>query len=139
MNCSHAARRSSPLGLGAHGEAVAQAGAVGHHVGNGALLVDAGKQVGPGTGGIDQHIVAAVGLRVQGHASWEGLLMMARYQRGGIHAFLGLGIVEALGARTVRIAENHVWNAVVAIGRRLAKDICVAILRARELVSRFKG
>jgi len=30
-------------GLGAHGETIAETGAVGHQMGNGALLVDAGE------------------------------------------------------------------------------------------------
>jgi len=88
----------------AHGMTVAQAGCVGHHMRNGALFVDSGEQVRPGTQRVDGHIVASVRVHVDGDTRGKLIVVVSLHHRGGILALHRLRVVEILVTRSVGVA-----------------------------------
>ncbi|SPP87764.1 blast:Membrane-bound alkaline phosphatase, partial [Drosophila guanche] len=95
----------------AHGVPVAQTGGIGHQVGNGALLVDAGEQMRPGTQSIDGHIIATVRIIENGHTRGE---LIAKHMRviGSDHQQCVLLVGQLLGSgnrfgELNRLVERH--------------------------------
>lgn len=82
--------------------------------------------------GIDENIVAAVCVHVEGNASWELFIIDTFNECGRIDALLGFIVIETLMAGTIGITENHVRLAVFRIGWRRAKDVRSAILQEME-------